>query len=947
MANLGTLTLDLVARIGGYEAGLDKAEREAKKRAQAIERAFDNAFTTITAGFAILGSAGAAALVAVNAQAEAIAGYQDLADKVGDTAEAFASLQDASTISGVAMDTVAAASVRLTASLSKTDDESKLVGQAIKALGLEFDNFKKLSPVEQIDAVAKALAGFEDGAEKTAVAVALFGKAGAELLPFLNDLADGAERNVRLTADQIKAADDYSKSVARLKAEFDGFIKQQAAGMVPVLSQVVGLLGDLAKNEATVSVVTEVMNTAVKAAITVFQTLVVVASDVGFVFLGVGREIASWAAQLAALARLDLTGFRAISDAVKEDGKRARAELDAFQRRVMAIGQQPTTGPGFGTRAAEDRGWNPFPRPKLNVAGLSQDTSKSNKDDPTKKLLDNQLKDLERQIARERELMSDRNRMLDIYNSEGLVSIREYYRIQATILDEATTKQVAAYQEQINAIRDYQSKLPKKGAETDRAEAEGRINDLLEKQSKLLQQAGQAGLEAGFKQRNALREYEESVQDVNAQLEELKGNLAAAAQIRFDQSNRRTRQSFIAQGDENALKALDTLKQYTIAQANLNKLQQQFALGQGDLQIAEERIALARQAGTMTETQSLIALGDARQRQYASLQQQIAGFDKLKASMELSPEQMQQYDRLRLQLEQLGATLDPLADRINTMFDDSLGNLFSDLATGAKSAKDAFKDFFNSFAKEIIGLSSKDLAAQFRQALFPNGGGIGQWISESMKNSAGSNPFSSLGNWVTGLFGGQQTQGTQATHEGATADGSKGLGGIISGLFGGSGGAGLAASSTAATASITSMSAAAAAAAAALSSIAGTAATASLANAGSGGSGGGWASTLGSKIGDWFKGGGMGSNFGFASGGYTGSGSMFQPAGIVHRGEYVLDAATTKRLGVPALDRLSNGGGFGGGTTNISVTVQPGATRETGYQAARAMGAELQRARAR
>jgi hypothetical protein len=37
---------------------------------------------------------------------------------------------------------------------------------------------------------------------------------------------------------------------------------------------------------------------------------------------------------------------------------------------------------------------------------------------------------------------------------------------------------------------------------------------------------------------------------------------------------------------------------------------------------------------------------------------------------------------------------------------------------------------------------------------------------------------------------------------------------------------------------------------------------------------------------------------GFASGGYTGHGGKYEPAGIVHKGEYVIDAETTKTLGL-------------------------------------------------
>lgn len=49
---------------------------------------------------------------------------------------------------------------------------------------------------------------------------------------------------------------------------------------------------------------------------------------------------------------------------------------------------------------------------------------------------------------------------------------------------------------------------------------------------------------------------------------------------------------------------------------------------------------------------------------------------------------------------------------------------------------------------------------------------------------------------------------------------------------------------------------------------------------------------------------GIGSLFGFADGGYTGPGGRMEPAGIVHKGEYVFDAASTSRIGVANLERL-------------------------------------------
>lgn len=42
----------------------------------------------------------------------------------------------------------------------------------------------------------------------------------------------------------------------------------------------------------------------------------------------------------------------------------------------------------------------------------------------------------------------------------------------------------------------------------------------------------------------------------------------------------------------------------------------------------------------------------------------------------------------------------------------------------------------------------------------------------------------------------------------------------------------------------------------------------------------------------------------FAKGGFTGAGGKYTPAGIVHKGEYVFDAAAVSRIGVPTLERL-------------------------------------------
>ncbi|WP_417283752.1 phage tail tape measure protein [Comamonas sp.] len=107
--------------------------------------------------------------------------------------------------------------------------------------------------------------------------------------------------------------------------------------------------------------------------------------------------------------------------------------------------------------------------------------------------------------------------------------------------------------------------------------------------------------------------------------------------------------------------------------------------------------------------------------------------------------------------------------------------------------------------------------------------------------------------------------------------------------------------------------------------------------AGSGGSGGGLMGLIGAGIG--MLGGSSAvataasalpgdslDNFpalkGLATGGYTGDGGKYEPAGIVHRGEYVINAESTKRIGLGLLSRL-NGYSSGGYVQGLRSALQP------------------------
>lgn len=447
--------------------GASEAQLGAANNALRLSEAYEKGVVLgnqLRTGFIALAAAASAAAVATFAGTIAlinqVGNYQDLAEKIGDTAANISSLKTASDVSGTSLDTIAAASVKLTAALSKTDDESKSVGSAIVALGLNFETFRKQSPVEQLQSVARAFAEFADGSEKTAVAVSLFGKSGAELLGFLKEYADEGLNAAYVTAEQARAADDFADSQAKLKSQLEQFLQVTAVNAVPVLTQIGDLFGSMGREQQGAATATDLIRSALSGLVTIFQTLVVVGSDIVFVFKGVGREVGAIAAQLAALAGLDFAGFSAISDAVKDDAARARAELDKFQARVMAIGQEsqkfidPRILGNTGSIAEQAAAL----RPKLNTSGLNQDKEKKGKKDATaaqeaKAQLAFDLDQIKKEQAAIANTLSNGEKLISAQRSANLVSEGDYYAKKRELLQADIAAQESAAQKEIARLQ--------------------------------------------------------------------------------------------------------------------------------------------------------------------------------------------------------------------------------------------------------------------------------------------------------------------------------------------------------------------------------------------------------------------------------------------------------------------------------------------------------------
>ena len=72
--------------------------------------------------------------------------------------------------------------------MAGVDEESSRAGKALAAIGVQ-----SRDPAQALTEIAQKFATYEDGANKAALAVAIFGKSGAQLLPILKDIAENVD----------------------------------------------------------------------------------------------------------------------------------------------------------------------------------------------------------------------------------------------------------------------------------------------------------------------------------------------------------------------------------------------------------------------------------------------------------------------------------------------------------------------------------------------------------------------------------------------------------------------------------------------------------------------------------------------------------------------------------------------------------------------------------
>jgi hypothetical protein len=296
MANLlGALRLALGADTAAFEQGMGKA--------QGVLRAFgvnaQRAAAVAAGAFAGIGTALAFGLNRALQNADQLF---KLSQQIGISVEALSGLKHAADLSGVSMESLTTSMTRLSRSMAEAlSDPRSTPARTLDAIGVSATNAAgQLRPVNDVLAdVAERFSRMQDGAGKTTIAMNLFGRSGAALIPLLNQGRDGlaqareeAERlGIALDTRTAAGAERFNDNMRRLQLVLDGLFTRIAANLVPVLETLSNKLVEVSTSGEQVRALAQTIAT-------VFIQTINVVGQLAIAFKSFGQEVATIAGNL-------------------------------------------------------------------------------------------------------------------------------------------------------------------------------------------------------------------------------------------------------------------------------------------------------------------------------------------------------------------------------------------------------------------------------------------------------------------------------------------------------------------------------------------------------------------------------------------------------------------------------------------------------------------------
>jgi hypothetical protein len=707
--NLGTLTVDLVLKLGGFEQGANRAARQLsafERDVRATAARIQTGFARFSAALGAIGvgvSLGAVISELKEAAKEAI-DFGDAIEKAmaatGVGAEALQELAFAAKQTDVDFQTLTTSLFRMQKAISEAaSGNNKALIQTFNELGLSIKELQQLDAADQFEAIAGALAQFKDEGDRAALGADIFGKGVQTLLPLLAQGADGVrefreqahELGVVLTEEQVKALAETDQAIKQLSAAYDGLTRASTAAIAPKLTDffrgLTGVITDQADEVLTLS--------------DRFKIL--------FEVLKAGPIVGAF------------TFFRETGEQMEEAAKETENFADGLSELAITASRLRV--------------------PRLTVGGGGSNELKS-----AKAAVDNFIESLERQQATLGATAAEAQRYAVLHGeiAEALKKLgpaADGLRTKLLNLIDVGEQQAAtkAIEDQIKALRDEAAQVGLTEEQLfeyqlRQAAIEGQLGKTADEQARLTAELRQAwqDMRAAVDQAAIV----EAVGELDRELLELMGDTTAAAVAEITERFKKIREAAeaeIARGGPRAAQAQEVLVKIKARidleefRAKAEQFRKEVEEIREEFGRREQTIQLRIETGVISDTGGRREIIKTHQEEAKALEAVIAKY----------PEMREEIEKVIPVIEDLKTTTNEFVKIAADAFETEFADAIADAALGMKSLEDAFRDMLSNMAESIARWASEQIASMLRDKLLEILTGVGDGMEGGILGALG------------------------------------------------------------------------------------------------------------------------------------------------------------------------------------------------------------------
>lgn len=611
----------------------------------------------------------------------------EMSQRVGVSVETLSVWKPAAEQSGVSGESFEKGLRKLSTTMLEAATGSEDAARNFAAVGVEFKNQDgTLRATDQVLLdLAERFKAMPDGAEKTALAVQLFGKAGADLIPFLNQGRDGINElaaemqalGVQMSSETAAQAGNFNDALDKLHLATKSIGNQIIASLLPALNDMAGGMVESAKQGGT-------LRTILDGVVLVLKTLALGAATVGKAFVALGEAIGAGVAAAVEALKGNTDGAKAIIADLKGNLVKRLDELASFRDSLFDPKPIEVKAPKI---QADPELLQRLTKPK--TAKAAQDTTAA------------QTTLMKAQLDAEFTLLKDgltrQQTALDTALEDRLISARGYYAQKTALEQREIDAEIARKQSEL--ARSQQIATTGK-TENDRLRAKAEVAKVETDLITLNNRRADIEQANARKAAQAERELTDALAQAREELAQITGTATDAdRQAAIERGYRDLKARLLAENDAQGVSLVDRLIDVKAAQANLSALEAQWRQVTERMRNAQEAIQTQQQAGLLTESQA--------RTQIVALQQQSATeMERLLPTMQqaahaIGPDAVIRVQAWGNELARTKLVVDEMAPLWNRI-GESFGGALNGMITGAQTWRNAMSTLFQQVADAFL-----------------------------------------------------------------------------------------------------------------------------------------------------------------------------------------------------------------------------------------------------